>query len=84
MDKHNPIEFLIDFAWANGADRSVVNSAKEELKKLRSKTEIAPVAWARINNFGDLYDLRLSHNPYSDAKLIVPLYRMDSNGQSSQ
>ena len=36
MNEHsNPIEFLIDFAWANGADRFVVNNAKDQLKKLQ-------------------------------------------------
>lgn len=40
MNQHsNPIEFLIDFAWANGADRFVVNNAKDELKRLRSQEE---------------------------------------------
>jgi hypothetical protein len=35
MNEHsNPIEFLIDFAWANGADRFTVNNAKDQLKKL--------------------------------------------------
>lgn len=36
MNEHsNPIEFLIEFAWANGADRFVVNNAKDQLKKLQ-------------------------------------------------
>jgi hypothetical protein len=36
MNEHsNPISFLIDFAWANGADRFVVNNAKDQLQKLR-------------------------------------------------
>jgi len=36
MNEHsNPIDFLIEFAWANGADRFVVNNAKDELNKLR-------------------------------------------------
>lgn len=36
MNEHsNPIEFLIEFAWANGADRFVVNNAKDELRKLK-------------------------------------------------
>jgi hypothetical protein len=35
----NPIEYLIEFAWANGADRFVVNNAKDELKKLKEKNE---------------------------------------------
>ena len=39
MTKHsNPIEFLIEFAWANGADRFVVNNAKDELSKLKENT----------------------------------------------
>lgn len=38
MDKNsNPLDFLIDFAWANGADRFVVNNAKDEIKKLRQE-----------------------------------------------
>ena len=38
MNEHsNPIEFLIEFAWANGADRFVVNNAKDKLNKLREK-----------------------------------------------
>jgi hypothetical protein len=36
MSEHSdPISFLIDFAWANGADRFVVNNAKDKLKKLQ-------------------------------------------------
>lgn len=34
-----PLETIIDFAWAAGADRFWVNNAKDELKKLRSKLE---------------------------------------------
>jgi hypothetical protein len=38
MDKvANPLDTIIDFAWAAGADRFWVNNAKDELKKLRSK-----------------------------------------------
>lgn len=117
----NPIEFLIDFAWANGADRFVVNNAKDELNKLRSAVEkikektrewseevyranefaveqtneyldavrdlenlknnlANPVAWARINDRGDLYDLRLQNNPHIDQSTVVPLYRLTNNG----
>jgi hypothetical protein len=37
MNEHsNPIDFIIEFAWASGADRFVVNNAKDELKKLRA------------------------------------------------
>ena len=119
MNKHsNPIDFLIEFAWANGADRFVVNNAKDELKKLRLEQEQIknkakewseevfranqfaveqtneylsvskemeslkeslgqPVAWARTNDRGDLYDLRKQNNPYVDQSTVVPLYRLD-------
>jgi hypothetical protein len=33
-----------------------------------------PVAWARINNRGDLYDPRLCLNPYINTQEVVPLY----------
>jgi hypothetical protein len=36
MNKNSdPLESIIDFAWAAGADRFWVNNAKDELKKLR-------------------------------------------------
>ena len=39
MNEHSdPIEFLIEFAWANGADRFVVNNAKDELQKLKENS----------------------------------------------
>lgn len=161
MEKNSdPIEFVIEFAWANGCDLSTINQAKDliaklkredvalhesvsnnytpidilidlcekatntgqwkvsskniedarnSLSKLKSmKRELAkeaynanqfateelnlyletsqelgnlqknlanPVAWARINERGDLYDLRLQNNPYDDQEKIVPLYR---------
>jgi hypothetical protein len=91
MNEHSdPIEFLIDFAWANGADLSVVNSAKTELKQLKEdnnrwlscEQELSrlkkcfeyPVAWGKTNDRGDLYDLRTQDNPYTDDKICVPLY----------
>lgn len=84
MDKNaNPLDTIIDFAWASGADRFWVNNAKDELKKLREKIELyenrlhIPVAWARTNDRGDLFDLRIKNNPYVDQKTIVPLYKME-------
>jgi hypothetical protein len=83
MDKNaNPLESIIEFAWASGADRFWVNNAKDELKRLRLelqqlKDSLAnPIAWAKINSRGDLYDLRLQNNPYVDQAIIVPLYRI--------
>lgn len=78
----NPIETIIDFAWAAGADRFWVNNAKDELKKLRKIIEeyesvnIIPIAWAKINDREDLYDLRLQNNPYDDQCKVIPLYRI--------
>jgi hypothetical protein len=110
MEKHaNPLESIIDFAWASGADLFFVQNAKDELKKLKEKNkewaeevyranefaveqtneylEVSqqmqslkdsldkPVAWARINGRGDLFDLRTQNNPYVDQNTVIPLYR---------
>lgn len=34
----DPIEFAIDFAWANGCDLFTINNAKDQLKKLKRQT----------------------------------------------
>jgi hypothetical protein len=77
----NPIDAIIDFAISAGADTFWINNAKDELKKLREikQIEILPVAYAKINDRGDLYDLRLQNNPYNDQTKIVPLYRINTN-----
>lgn len=112
MDKNaDPIESIIEFAWACGADRFWVNNAKDELKKLKEKSKEMsleafkanqfaveqtnqyleqverfsalkesldqPVAYAKINNHGDLYDLRLTNNPYDNQEKVIPLYRIN-------
>lgn len=52
MQQHShPIEFLIDFAWANGADRFIVNNAKDELKRLREKNKEWEAEVFRANQF---------------------------------
>ena len=75
----NPIEFLIEFAWASGADQFTVNNAKDELQKMRQQlTDLQNneshinVAWVKINDRGDLYDPRLQLNPFETE--IIPLY----------
>lgn len=76
MNQHsNPIDFLIEFAWANGADRFIVNNAKDELKNLRQKIDsYKVVAFGKINDRHDLYDLRIQNNPHDNQEKIVPLY----------
>jgi len=81
MDKDaNPLDSIIEFALSSGADKFWVNNAKDELKKLRQEVDTLrttldkPVAWARINKRGDLYDPRLCLNPYINTNTIVPLY----------
>jgi hypothetical protein len=118
MDKiANPLDSIIDFAWASGADLFFVNNAKDELKRLREEVEKTktktkewvqevykanqfaveqtneylsvcdkiqqisdalgdPVAYARTNDKGDLYDLRLQNNPYNDQTTVIPLFRI--------
>lgn len=107
------IEFAIEFAWANGCDMATINSAKEELKRIKEKTQEwvaevyranefaveqtngyldivskmqslkdalgSPVAWAKTNDNGDLYDLRLQNNPYDNQKKVIPLFRLNDN-----
>jgi len=80
MNKYSdPLESIIDFAWSAGADLFFVQNAKDELKKLKAQSIKdsldEPVAWARINDRGDLFDLRTQNNPYVDQNTVVPLYR---------
>jgi len=76
MNKNaNPLEAIIDFAWASGADLFFVQNAKDELKKLQENKLASPVAWARINKYGDLFDPRLCNNIHVDQNSVVPLYR---------
>jgi hypothetical protein len=45
----------------------------EKMQELQNSLD-KPVAWARINKWGDLYDPRLCLNPYINTQEIVPLY----------
>jgi hypothetical protein len=45
----------------------------EKMQELQNSLD-KPVAWARINKQGDLYDPRLCLNPYINTQEIVPLY----------
>jgi hypothetical protein len=58
-ENSNPIEFLIEFAWANGADREVVNSAKKKLKEFKEKNNDTD-RWLDCEK--DLAKLKEEHN----------------------
>lgn len=76
MNKNSdPINFLIEFAWANGADKFTVNNAKDELKKLRNTSQTYEVfGYCRINDRGDFYNPSILHNPYLDQETVLPIY----------
>lgn len=84
MDKvANPLDAIIDFAWASGADLFFVNNAKDELKRLRKELETLkssldkPVAYAKSTDDGWMYDLNIKNNPYDDQTKVVPLYKIN-------
>ena len=52
MDKvANPLDAIIDFAWASGADLFFVNNAKDELKRLQEKSREMSLEAFRANQF---------------------------------
>jgi hypothetical protein len=52
MNKNSdPLEAIIDFAWASGADLFFVQNAKDELKKLRAKNKEWAEEVYRANEF---------------------------------
>lgn len=52
MDKNSdPLESIIDFAWASGADLFFVQNAKDELKRLKEKNKEWAEEVYRANEF---------------------------------
>jgi hypothetical protein len=65
--------------WAANNPRNEISqmvlSLTEEFESLKKELEsYKVVAWARTNDKGDLFDLRLQNNPYVDQNLVLPLY----------
>lgn len=50
-----------------------VEILKKRIADLESGFKL--VAYARINEKGDLFDLRLQNNPYIDQNTVIPLFR---------
>jgi len=51
-----------------------IEDLNKEIDNLKNQYEVA--AYAKINNRGDLFDLRLFNNPYVDQNTVVPLFRI--------
>jgi len=65
--------------WAAGNPRNeiaqMVLELTDELDSIKKELEsYKNVAWATVNEKGDLYDLRLRNNPYIDQNSVLPLY----------
>jgi hypothetical protein len=77
QQQSDPLDTIIDFAWSTGADKFWINNAKDELKRLREKIYeyeqllSQPVAYTKMNENGDIYDLNINYNPYLK---LYPLY----------
>lgn len=81
----HPLETIIDFAWASGADRFWVNNAKDELKRLVDKAEkdsdfFGPIAWTTINSSVDFHNFSIVHNPYVKS---IPVYVKNKDVQQA-
>jgi hypothetical protein len=51
-------------------------------KRQNRNESLKLVAWARTNDRGDLFDLRLQNNPYVDQSTVVPLFiKMETNNE---
>jgi len=81
QENANPLDYILKCAEQGLTPKLfTVQNAKDQLKKLREEVDDLhkqldkPVAWARINNRGDLYDPRLCLNPYINTQEVVPLY----------
>lgn len=62
-------------------DKEVLKNIISEIEQLRIFFD-KPTAWAKINDKGDLYDLRLSNNPYEHN--ILPLFMRPTDYEQRQ
>jgi len=72
----DPLDYVLNCAEQGLVPKLfTVQNAKDELKKLRQKLDsFKVVAYGRINDRLDLYDLNINYNPYLNQETIVPLY----------
>jgi hypothetical protein len=54
--------------------QELFNCNQDFIEEINKVLNYEVVGWARINDRGDIYDLRMCHNPYVDEKTVIPLY----------
>ena len=77
MNEHsNPLDYILRCTEQGLVPKLfTVQNAKDELKKLRQQLDsYRVVAFGKVNDRFDLYDLRIQNNPYEDQTQIVSLY----------
>ena len=77
MNEHSdPLDYILRCTEQGLVPKMfTVQNAKDELKKLRQElASYKIVAYGKINDRFDLYDLRIQNNPHDDQTKIVPLY----------
>lgn len=81
MDKiANPLDYIIWCCEWNFTPSSFdIRNAKDELKRLRKQIEdtsaFKNVAWANINDRGDMFNLSMIYNQFWNQDAVISLYR---------
>jgi len=78
-ENSHPLDFILEYCDKfTNVNKFILSNAKDELKKLREKDHLpynlTQIGCARVNKFGDYYDLRLQCNPYVDETIMTPIY----------
>lgn len=80
-ENSNPIDYVLKCTEQGIVPKLfTVQNAKDEVKRLRQELDRLkklfdnPIAWARINEHGDVYAFRYTDNPYTDEASVLPLY----------
>jgi hypothetical protein len=55
--------------------QELFNCNQDLVEEINKNMEYKVVAWARITESGQMYDLRLQNNPYIDSSTVIPLYK---------
>jgi len=76
LEYSNPLDYILRCTEQGLVPKLfTVQNAKDELKKLREQlAAFKVVAYGKVNDRNDLYDLRLQNNPYDDQTKVIYLY----------